>query len=243
MRKLKQRAVCNCVLGHKSVHSRAQFYPRHPDSKILALGHSIIQPITICPQGVYNSGGQTTRKQTLLICRRFRKETRSKASGLTQREIWPLPLAPGREPLKPWHFPSDRGVSIIHSGPLGPLWWSMQTDGSGQGLVTGRPTTLRLEPQDTKFKLGRGGRRGSRRLSWPHAHGSNMPREWKPPKMLDSEARVSIRVLLDSCHTRLLEECHDPKIKEALGSEPFWPHPHTPLPLGSSNSYHAVIKL
>lgn len=45
--------------------------------------------------------------------------------------------------------------------------------------------------------------------------------EWNPPKMLDSEARVSIGVLLDNSHTRLLEECHDLKIKEALGSEPF----------------------
>lgn len=91
MRKLKQRAVCNCVHGHKSVHSRAEFYPRHPDSKILALGHCVIQPVTICPQGVYNQWG-TNKKTDTVICRSFRKETRSKASGLTQRS---LTFAPG----------------------------------------------------------------------------------------------------------------------------------------------------
>lgn len=62
MRKLKQGAVCNWVLGHQSVYSGAQFYPRHPDSKIVALGHSIIQPVTICPQGVYNQWGTNNKK-------------------------------------------------------------------------------------------------------------------------------------------------------------------------------------
>lgn len=61
-RKLKYRAACNCVQGHKSVHSRAEFYPRHPDSKILAPGHFIIQPVTICPQGVYNQRGTNNKK-------------------------------------------------------------------------------------------------------------------------------------------------------------------------------------
>ena len=30
---------------------------------------------------------------------------------------WPLPLAPGREALNPWGFPSNRSTFVIHKPP------------------------------------------------------------------------------------------------------------------------------
>lgn len=41
--------------------------------------------------------------------------------NLMQTDVLLRPLAPGRQPLNPWHFPSERKVFVIHREPrLGP---------------------------------------------------------------------------------------------------------------------------